>query len=143
MFIMEDMTRATKKAKPLSLDALFRALSDPTRLRILNLVAGQEVCVCFFIGVLRLPQSKVSRHLAHLRAAGLLDARRDGKWMHYRLADSMDPAIRRLLHAVMDTLERNPAMNQDRAKLKLACCGPRSLVNTIGAPLPNSRPLSY
>lgn len=64
---------------------IFKALSDETRLRILNLLLkGEELCVCDIMAALDLPQSTVSRHLAHLRNAGLVDDRRQGVWMHYK-----------------------------------------------------------
>jgi len=65
---------------------LFKALSDETRLRILALLQGGELCVCDLMAVLELPQSTVSRHLATLRNAGLVEDRRQGVWMYYRLA---------------------------------------------------------
>lgn len=65
---------------------LFKALADETRLRILHLLTRRELCVCQIVEVLRLGQSKVSRHLAHLRNAGLVHDRRDGLWMYYSLA---------------------------------------------------------
>ena len=70
------------------LDRLFKALADPTRLRILGLLLTGEVCVCHIHESLRIPQPKASRHLAYLRRAGLVDTRRDGLWIHYRLAVS-------------------------------------------------------
>ena len=65
---------------------LFKALSDETRLRILALLTAGELCVCDLMAVLELPQSTVSRHLAYLRHAGLVEDRRQGVWMYYRLA---------------------------------------------------------
>jgi ArsR family transcriptional regulator len=65
---------------------IFRALADETRLRILNLLSRGELCVCDIMKVLDVPQSKASRHLAHLRASGLVTVRREGVWMHYSLA---------------------------------------------------------
>jgi ArsR family transcriptional regulator len=65
---------------------LFKALADETRLRILNLLCRQEICVCQIVEALGLGQSKVSRHLAHLRNAGLVNDRREGLWMYYSLA---------------------------------------------------------
>lgn len=64
---------------------LFKALSDETRLRILSLLTAGELCVCDLMEVLQLPQSTVSRHLAYLRSTGLVDDRRQGVWMYYRL----------------------------------------------------------
>ena len=65
---------------------VFTALSDKTRLRILNLLSEGELCVCDIIKVLKEPQSKVSRHLAYLRGVGLVQGRKEGLWMHYRLS---------------------------------------------------------
>ena len=72
-------------SKPVNLAGLFAALADTTRLRLLNLMGGREVCVCYFVEILRQGQPKISRHLAYLRKAGLVAARREGKWMHYRI----------------------------------------------------------
>ena len=66
---------------------LFKALADGPRLRILNLVAHRELCVCHIVEALGLGQSKVSRHLAHLRNAGLVNDQREGLWMYYSLAE--------------------------------------------------------
>src|SRR5688572_11617715 len=68
------------------LAAVYRALADETRLRILALLRDGEVCVCHLHGSLRLPQPTISRHLAYLRKSGLVGARRDGVWMHYSIA---------------------------------------------------------
>ncbi len=76
---------------------LFKTLADPTRLRLLNLLACGETCVCELIGTLRVVQPKVSRHLAHLKRAGLVEARRNGKWTHYRWAEQADPLVRHVL----------------------------------------------
>ena len=65
---------------------LFKALADETRLRILHLLCRRELCVCQIVDVLRIGQSKASRHLAHLRNAGLVNDRREGLWIHYSLA---------------------------------------------------------
>jgi ArsR family transcriptional regulator len=67
------------------METMFMALADKTRLRLLNLMAAEEVCVCFFTEVLGDSQPKISRHLAYLRNADLVEARRDGKWMHYSI----------------------------------------------------------
>src|ERR1700683_469010 len=78
--------RMSKSNPSASLDVLFRALADPTRLRLLNLISNREICVCYFVEILGLSQPKISRHLAYLRRAGIVTARREGKWMHYRLS---------------------------------------------------------
>ena len=82
---------------------LFKALGDPTRLRMLNLLQHGELCVCDIMAVLDLPQSTASRHLGYLRNAGWLSARRQNKWIYYRLAgDTVDPAVKRALLALLD-----------------------------------------
>ena len=105
------------------LDSLFQALGDRTRLRILNLLADGEVCVCFFVEVLGEPQPKISRHLGVLRAADLVTARRDGKWMHYRATTPM--GLESLLGSVMEALRADPDMARDRVALAQACCSTR------------------
>lgn len=104
----------------MSLDSFFLALADRTRLRLLNLIAGGEVCVCFFVEVLGEPQPKISRHLGVLRNAGLVIARRDGKWMHYRLTRPAPFAA--ILDTLLTTLRNDPQMTADRAALERACC---------------------
>ncbi|HEV7238392.1 MAG TPA: metalloregulator ArsR/SmtB family transcription factor [Thermoanaerobaculia bacterium] len=105
------------------LESLFQALGDRTRLRLLNLIADGEVCVCFFVEVLGEPQPKISRHLGVLRAADLVAARRDGKWMHYRL--TMPNELAPVFENVLATLRTDPEMNRDRAALARACCSTR------------------
>ncbi len=119
-----------------SLDQLFRALADPTRLRLLNLIADREVCVCYFVGILRIGQPKVSRHLAYLRRAGIVAARRDGRWMHYRLAAPREPAAADILRATLAHLKSLPQMQRDLARLGSACCAPEKFVELRGAPQP-------
>src|SRR4051812_49724166 len=84
------------------LERVLRALADTTRLRILALLRAGEVCVCHIHESLKLPQSKVSRHLAYLRQAGLVRARRDGLWVHYSLAAWGDPAGQQGIDAAGD-----------------------------------------
>jgi len=118
------------------LDELFRALGDRTRLRLLNLMADQELCVCYFIDVIGAPQPKISRHLAYLRRAGIVRARREGKWMHYRLAVPKESHAALILQSTLDALRQDKEMQRDKARLSHACCGPKSLVQLLGAPLP-------
>jgi ArsR family transcriptional regulator len=120
-----------------SLDQLFRALGDPTRLRLLNLMAEQEVCVCYFTEVIGAPQPKISRHLAYLRKAGIVAARREGKWMHYRLAAPSNPQVASVLKSVIAALKQEKQLQRDHQRLNRACCGPRSLVQLLGAPAPS------
>src|SRR5579862_9834338 len=88
-----------------SIDTLFRALADATRLRLLNLIADREICVCYFVEILRISQPKISRHLAYLRRAGLIEARRDGRWMHYRLAIPREPVSAEILRTTLAHLK--------------------------------------
>src|SRR6187549_4212938 len=81
----------TRKEKAFDREMFFRALADSTRLRIINLIGDQEVCVCFFVEILKTNQPKISRHLAYLRRAGVVSSRREGKWMHYRIVRPSDP----------------------------------------------------
>jgi ArsR family transcriptional regulator, arsenate/arsenite/antimonite-responsive transcriptional repressor len=102
-------------------ETLFKALADGTRLRILGLLLAGEVCVCDIHDSLGLPQPKVSRHLAYLRRAGLVETRRDGLWVHYRLATLADPVMRTLLDAVGHAISHLDSGARDRKRLaKLA-----------------------
>jgi ArsR family transcriptional regulator len=100
-----------------------------------------EICVCYLVEVLGEPQPKISRHLAYLRRAGLVAARREGKWMHYRLAAPADAGAAGILRQTLRTLELDKAMQADRARLQRVCCAPQ-LVALEGAPLPGKRVLS-
>jgi ArsR family transcriptional regulator len=120
-----------------SLDQLFRALGDPTRLRLLNLMAEQEICVCYFTEVIGARQPKISRHLAYLRKAGIVAARREGRWMHYRLAAPSSPLVAEILKTVLNALKQDKELQRDFEKLNRACCGPKSLVQLLGAPAPS------
>ena len=111
------------------LAGVFAALSDGTRLRLLNLLNGREVCVCHFAEVLGQSQPKISRHLAYLRRAGLVEARRAGKWMHYRIA--ADAGTGGVLAETLDALGRDEQMQADVARLEQTCCAPAGLT-TIG-----------
>lgn len=123
-----------------SLESLFQALSDRTRLRLLNLMAGGEVCVCFFVEVLDEPQPKVSRHLAYLRKAGLVSARRDAKWMHYRITSPLNDAARTVFETTLSSLATDRQMIRDRAALLRACCSPRAPAQLRRAPRPTEIP---
>ena len=79
---------------------LFRALSDPTRLRILLLLRRGELCVCDLMEILRIPQAKTSRHLGYLRRAGLVAVREDGLWSYYSLSPAGAPLHRKLLECL-------------------------------------------
>jgi ArsR family transcriptional regulator len=110
-----------------ALESLFGALADRTRLRILGLLAGGEVCVCDIHETLKIPQPRASRHLAYLRRAGLVEARKQGLWVHYRLAPAADRVAQMIVEAVEHALGHLPAIARDRARLekKTGCCAPR------------------
>lgn len=116
------------------LAGLFAALADSTRLRLLNLMAGdglmagREVCVCHFVEILGQSQPKISRHLAYLRKAGIVAARREGKWMHYSICPVADAAAASILSATLAALGNDRQMRADRGKLDRACCLPQKLV---------------
>jgi ArsR family transcriptional regulator len=115
---------------------LFAALSDRTRLRLLNLMEGREVCVCYFVEILGQSQPKISRHLAYLRRAGIVTARREGKWMHYKIVTPSHSGAARILRETLAVLHEDKAMRTDLARLSKACCAPQKLVALEGAPLP-------
>ncbi|MGH9607380.1 MAG: ArsR/SmtB family transcription factor [Terracidiphilus sp.] len=125
-----------RSAKPFDLARMFAALADPTRLRLLNLMNGREVCVCYFVEILRQSQPKVSRHLAYLRRAGIVSARREGKWMHYSIERPADPAAAEILDATLMSLKSNRAMQSDLARLGKACCQPERFFALQRAPIP-------
>ena len=120
----------------------FRALADRTRLRLLNLIGDSEVCVCYFVDILKTSQPKVSRHLAYLRDAGIVNARRDGKWMHYRIVEPADPTAQRMLRDVLEWLNSDEAMKSERGKLESICCSPKPPLRLKGAPLPTRTQLT-
>ena len=122
--------------KKYPLDRLFKALADPTRLRLINLIADREVCVCYFVEVIDAPQPKISRHLAYMKRAGIVSARRDGKWIHYKLVMPPDPHAASILQATVDSLKQDRELQRDFQRLTKACCGPKSLVQVLGAPIP-------
>ena len=104
------------------LPSVFVSLSDPTRLRILNLLSEREVCVCHLVDVLALVQPKVSRHLACLKKGGLVAARREGKWMHYRWTAHPHPAARNIMDGLRDWMSKDRQMTEERKRLKAVCC---------------------
>jgi len=96
--------------------ALFSALADETRLRLLALMRREEVCVCFLQEALGVSQPKISRHLAHLRAGGLAATRREGKWIHYRLA-RVGKEQSAVLSAALDQIAKTPMAREDAKRL--------------------------
>ncbi|HUR80037.1 MAG TPA: metalloregulator ArsR/SmtB family transcription factor [Thermoanaerobaculia bacterium] len=125
-----------KKKTAEAMEELFLALGDRTRLRLLNLMSDGEVCVCFFVEVLDEPQPKISRHLASLRSAELVSARREGKWAHYAITPPGHPTLRAAFEAVIASLREDREMQRDRAALARACCSPRVPEQLRRAPRP-------
>jgi ArsR family transcriptional regulator len=108
-----------------SLETLFKALADGTRLRILALLEAGEICVCDIHGSLDLPQPTVSRHLAYLRKTGLVQGRKEGLWVHYRLAPLPDPVAQTVVEAVNHALGHLEGGERDRRRLlKMADVSP-------------------
>ena len=104
-----------------------KAFADPVRLRLLNLLSGErdEVCVCHLYEALGLPQPTVSRHLAYLRKHGLVVGRKEGLWVHYRLAKPQT-GLHRILLGCLGSCLGDPEVfrqDQDRLSRKIACCG--------------------
>ena len=109
------------------------ALADANRLRLLSLMQGGEICVCQLQGVLQTNQPKISRHLAYLRKAGLVTARRDGKWTHYRLK-KLEARLEKILAQTLDYLPSQPQIKSDLQRLKLITEG------KMGCPAGGVRP---
>ena len=126
-----------RQLQPLPLALLFRALADPTRLRLLNLTADREICVCYFVEILGISQPKISRHLAYLRRAGIVAVRRQGRWMHYRVVTPRDNAAASILKATLEHLRQDPEMRSELARLDSACCQPGQFEIPNNAPQPS------
>ena len=124
------------KSSPFNMGRFFQALGDNTRLRLLNLMGDQEICVCYFVEILEQGQPKISRHLAYLRRAGIVAARRDGKWMHYRIVMPPNLGAAQVLRQTLTWLKEERAMQADKARLSKACCSPAKFAALQGAPLP-------
>ena len=122
--------------KSYDIENLFKALADGTRLRLISLIGDSEVCVCFLVAILKTSQPKISRHLAYLRRAQIVAARREGKWMHYRLVDPPDEHAARIFREVRVSLAKHPELLRDRAKLMQICYMPQLPVQLRRAPKP-------
>ena len=108
------------------MERLFQALGDSTRLRILGLLLTGEVCVCHIHESLKIPQPKASRHLAYLRKVGLVDTRREGLWIHYKIAPVADPVFGTIQRAVSHALRHMGGIQKDIERLRklTGCCLP-------------------
>ena len=123
-------------AKDFDVELFFQALGDRTRLRLLNLMRDEEICVCYFVEVFKTNQPKISRHLAYLRKAGLVSARREGKWIHYRITKPTNEHAQKVLEDVMAWTASDKEMQKDRELLIKICCSPQPPVQIQGAPKP-------
>ena len=102
---------------------LFAALADENRLRLLHLMRDGEMCVCYLQGTLNTNQPKVSRHLAYLRRAGLVEARRQGKWMYYSLK-KQQPKVQRILKEILGAIGYESQSKRDVQRAKRIQCAP-------------------
>lgn len=120
------------------MELFFAALADQTRLRLLNLMSDDEVCVCFFAEVIGTNQPKISRHLAYLRKAGLVSVRRDWKWAHYRIIQPRNERAAKVLREILEWLKEDEEMQHDRKQMMKVCCAPvqQQPISIQGAPLP-------
>lgn len=118
-------------------ELFFMALADKTRLRLLNLMRENEVSVCFFVEVLGESQPKISRHLAYLRNAGIVEARREGKWVHYKITEPKNNLEAQILRNTLSWLGSEEKMMEDYARLMKVCCSDDSIAQQSCAPKPN------
>lgn len=116
------MSVAARNKSKAGVDVMFRAFSDRTRLRILHLLRDGELCVCDLVRVIDAPQPKVSRHLAYLRKAGLVDARKQGLWSYYTLTPASSAFHAKLLDCLSHCADHVPELARDQRK-RGACCG--------------------
>ena len=126
--------------KEFDMELFFSALSDRTRLRLLNLMQTDEVCVCYFPEVIGTNQPKISRHLAYLRKAGLVSVRREWKWAHYRITEPKNSRAAKVFREILELLKEDKELQQDRVKMLNLCCSPvqQQPVTIQGAPRPLS-----
>ena len=128
------------KEEKFDMELFFAALADRTRLRLLNLMGEDEICVCFFSEVIGTNQQKISRHLAYLKRADLVSARRDGKWMHYRVTPPKNKIAAEVFGKIKEMFREDSEMKDDCRKLSFVCCAPQSQqpIRIQGAPRPQS-----
>lgn len=121
-----------------TMETLFLALADKTRLRLLNLMREDEICVCYFTEVLGESQPKISRHLAYLRNAGIVSARREGKWMNYKIKMPENEFAAQVLQDTLRWLEAQENMREDYDKLAVVCCSIEVPITISRAPTPKT-----
>lgn len=132
------MKRENKIGNQINMELFFAALSDNTRLRLLNLMSEAEVCVCFFVEVIGTNQPKISRHLAYLRKAGIVSVRRDGIWAHYSIIEPENVHAKKVLREILKWLKEDESMRRDLVKMMNLCCAPvnQQPMTIQGAPQP-------
>jgi ArsR family transcriptional regulator, arsenate/arsenite/antimonite-responsive transcriptional repressor len=108
-------------AKP-TVNLMFRAFSDRTRLRILHLLVKGEMCVCDIVSITRVPQPKASRHLAYLLRAGLIEKRKQGLWAYYRLTAPASPFHKSLIKCLKECFRDVPELAGDIRRASTTCC---------------------
>jgi ArsR family transcriptional regulator len=116
-----------KKTSP-GLQDVLKAIADPTRMRILALLGSSEVCVCHIHTALGIPQPTASRHLAHLKKAGLVESCKIGLWVHYCLRPLADPALQAVVDAARAAAEQTTASSRD-------CCRLSEAIKILPSPL--------
>jgi ArsR family transcriptional regulator len=116
----ENMT----KKHSYNMERLFLALSNETRLMLLHLLRTREVCVCELVEALGQPQPKISQHLACLRSVGVVEARREGKWMHYRIVPPPHKGAERILEETLAWLKEEQPLVSIAPKQARSCCVP-------------------
>lgn len=125
-----DMAKTTQTEVLGSIDLMFRAFSDRTRLRILHVLQGGELCVGDIVEILQAPQPRISRHLAYLRKANLVVVRKTGLWSHYSLTRAKTPFHRKLLECLAKCFGEVPELQADSARAgkirKSGGCCPKS-----------------
>ena len=124
------MAKRTQNEVPDGIDLMFRAFSDRTRLRILHILQGGELCVGDVVEIMQAPQPRISRHLAYLRKANLVMVRKSGLWSHYSLAPAKTPFHRKLLECLAKCFGEVPELQADNARAakvrKSGGCCPKS-----------------
>lgn len=109
-----------------TVNLMFRAFSDRTRLRILHLLLSGEMCVCDIVSITRVPQPTASRHLGYLLRAGLIVKKKQGLWAHYRLVAPDSSFHRSLMKCLRECFHDVPELARDAKRVSRACCQPRS-----------------
>ncbi|MBL8148882.1 MAG: winged helix-turn-helix transcriptional regulator [Blastocatellia bacterium] len=104
------------------LEEIFKALSDRTRLRILSLLQNGEVCVCDIHESLQIPQPKASRHLAYLKRAGLVEDRKEGLWVYYKLSQPTSDIHKTILSSLTLCLSNCEQLVKDKLRFENSCC---------------------